>query len=246
MAPQAGPVDRELLERMCVALEHRGPDSRGVFLDEHDRARHPATASHRPRHRRSADLQRGRVGRRGPQRRDLQLPRAARPAARRGPRFATQGDTEVIVHLYEEEGARLRSPPARDVRVRALGPAAAAAASGARPDRQEAALLRLQPRRVYVRVRTARAARGPRRSGPTIDPSAVDCFLAYGYVPAPMSIFSAVRKLPPAHTLLLEDGRVTIERYWQPRLFEEAHRSRTHGSCGSRSGMPSGTPLAGD
>ena len=34
MAPGCGPVDRELLERMCAALEHRGPDSRGLFQEQ--------------------------------------------------------------------------------------------------------------------------------------------------------------------------------------------------------------------
>ena len=38
------------------------------------------------------------------------------PAARAATRFATQSDTEVIAHLYEEEGAALRPAPARDVR----------------------------------------------------------------------------------------------------------------------------------
>ena len=33
MSRGAGPIDRGLLERMCVALEHRGPDSRGLFLE---------------------------------------------------------------------------------------------------------------------------------------------------------------------------------------------------------------------
>ena len=52
-------------------------------------ARHPAAARDRPRDRRPADLQRGRHRRRRPQRRDLQLPRAARASSSgRGHRFA--------------------------------------------------------------------------------------------------------------------------------------------------------------
>jgi asparagine synthase (glutamine-hydrolysing) len=47
-----------------------------------------------------------------------------------------------------------------------------------------------------------------------VDFSAVDRYLAYGYVPAPASVFRSVRKLPPAHTLLWEGGRVDLERYW--------------------------------
>src|SRR5687767_15656572 len=30
----SGPVEQSLLERMCSVIEHRGPDSRGLFLDE--------------------------------------------------------------------------------------------------------------------------------------------------------------------------------------------------------------------
>jgi asparagine synthase (glutamine-hydrolysing) len=49
-----------------------------------------------------------------------------------------------------------------------------------------------------------------------ISPAALRLFLRYGYVPAPLTIFSAARKLPPAHYLICERGRVTIQRYWDP------------------------------
>ena len=39
-----------------------------------------------------------------------------------------------------------------------------------------------------------------------IDPEAIDAYLAYGYVPAPLSAFRGVRKLPPAHLLVFQDG----------------------------------------
>jgi asparagine synthase (glutamine-hydrolysing) len=59
----------------------------------------------------------------------------------------------------------------------------------------------------------AEVAALPRR----IDPAAVDDFFAYGYVPDPGSIFAGIRKLPPAHFLLLSrDGTVPApQRYWQ-------------------------------
>ena len=80
------PADPATLVRMCAALEHRGPDSRGLHVGSRRRPRHPAPARHRPGHRRPADLQRGRLRRGRPQRRDLQLPRAARaPRACRAP-----------------------------------------------------------------------------------------------------------------------------------------------------------------
>src|SRR5258706_1033089 len=49
-----------------------------------------------------------------------------------------------------------------------------------------------------------------------LDPDALSDFLSYGYVPFDRSIFSGIRKLPPAHRLLYdaETGRVALERYW--------------------------------
>jgi asparagine synthase (glutamine-hydrolysing) len=51
---------------------------------------------------------------------------------------------------------------------------------------------------------------------PPIDRSAVRDFLFHGYVPAPGSIYSGIRKLPAGHVLCWQDGKVLIERYWDP------------------------------
>ena len=55
-------------------------------------------------------------------------------------------------------------------------------------------------------------------AAPLIRPQAVDDFFAYGYVPEPGTVFEGIRRLPAAHTLLLDrSGRPPlIERYWQP------------------------------
>src|SRR5918999_1418929 len=53
-----------------------------------------------------------------------------------------------------------------------------------------------------------------------IDPDAVETFLAYSFVPAPLSIFREARKLPPGCTLVWEEERgdaIEVERYAQPR-----------------------------
>ncbi len=51
---------------------------------------------------------------------------------------------------------------------------------------------------------------------PEVDASAVRDFLLHGYVPAPKSIHRGISKLPAGHLLIWQDGRVRIERYWQP------------------------------
>ena len=113
-------------------------------------------------------------------------------------------------------GARARAGRGaeRDVRVRRLGRAPAAAAARPRPGREEAPLLRRGRRLAQLRLGAAGPDGGP--GGPAeIDPSSIDCYLAYGYIPAPWSIWRDVRKLRPAHTLVWENGRTTTERYWQ-------------------------------
>jgi asparagine synthase (glutamine-hydrolysing) len=51
---------------------------------------------------------------------------------------------------------------------------------------------------------------------PEIDRSAVRDFLFHGYIPAPKTIYQGISKLPAGHTLTWENGRVRIERFWQP------------------------------
>jgi asparagine synthase (glutamine-hydrolysing) len=59
---------------------------------------------------------------------------------------------------------------------------------------------------------------------PTLDSNAVDSFLALGYVPAPLTIFRSVQKLPPGHLLIWRDGRCEVRRYWQPEMVSEICR----------------------
>lgn len=48
----------------------------------------------------------------------------------------------------------------------------------------------------------------------SVAPHTLMRYLAYEYVPTPESMYSQVRRLPPAHFLLLKDGKLQIERYW--------------------------------
>src|SRR3972149_11822386 len=51
---------------------------------------------------------------------------------------------------------------------------------------------------------------------PDIDPRAIDAFLTYQAVPAPMSVWKGVQALPPAHWLTFDaaSGSGPIERHW--------------------------------
>ena len=58
-----------------------------------------------------------------------------------------------------------------------------------------------------------------------LDLDALEAFLAFNSVPAPLSIFREIRKLPPGHLLTWEDGRVSLERYARPGPLPARHES---------------------
>ena len=50
---------------------------------------------------------------------------------------------------------------------------------------------------------------------PSLNLQALRQYLSFDYVPAPLSIYEGIHKLPAAHTLTLADGRITVEPYWR-------------------------------
>src|ERR687893_689837 len=49
-----------------------------------------------------------------------------------------------------------------------------------------------------------------------LDPDAIEAFLAFNSIPAPLSVYRAARKLPPGHLLSWRDGRPSVTRYARP------------------------------
>ena len=136
-----------------------------------------------------------------------------RAAARAATASATQSDTEVIVHLYEEHGDDLVQRLRRHVRLRALGRAA---------QRRLLARDRLGIKPLYyaevagacVFASEIKALLASGAVGRDLDLQALDAFLAFTYIPAPLTIFRGVRKLEPGHLLVHEAGRTIQRRYW--------------------------------
>jgi asparagine synthase (glutamine-hydrolysing) len=214
LRPPGEVVDPATLAQMCAGLEHRGPDSRGLH--------HEGRAGLGIQRLRVIDLSTGDQPIYNEDRtvvvvmngeiynyRELRAELAAR-----GHRFATQGDTEVIVHLYEEHGADC---------VRHLHGMFAFSLWDERRQQLLLARDRVGKKPMLYTLRDGvltwasemRALLAGADIPREVDPVALDAFLALGYVPAPHSVLRGVRKLPPAHTLLMRDGRVTLERYWK-------------------------------
>lgn len=70
-----------------------------------------------------------------------------------------------------------------------------------------------------------------------IDPAALHAYMRYAYIPAPLTIYRGVRKLPPGHLLTVDPESLTVgalpaaDTYWNARaIIEEAHRDPFVGS----------------
>jgi asparagine synthase (glutamine-hydrolysing) len=132
----------------------------------------------------------------------------------RGHRFRSHTDTEVIIHLYEELGVEC---------LRLLRGMFALAIWDERKQLLFLARDRLGKKPLYYYFDGHRFLFGSEAKAilayPGIsrepDLQALDYYVSFGYVPAPFSVFKGVRKLPPAHYLTFERGRLEVRRYWQ-------------------------------
>jgi asparagine synthase (glutamine-hydrolysing) len=61
-----------------------------------------------------------------------------------------------------------------------------------------------------------------------VDREAFNAYLRVLYVPEPQTMFKAIRKLPPGHTLTLQNSECLIERYYQPVLHIQNHSFAHH------------------
>lgn len=128
--------------------------------------------------------------------------------------FHSDCDTEVLLHLFEREGARS---------LQRLCGMFAFAIWDESSGRLFAARDRLGIKPFYYRelegggLAFASEIKALLELGrPAVDITALRDYLTYKYVPEPKSIYSGIRQLPPGHTLIWADGQSRIERYWTP------------------------------
>jgi len=208
--------DPEVIARMSRRLHHRGPDSDGTF------ERGPVALA--ARRLSIIDLEHGEqpianedgsvvVVQNGEIYNYREL---KRELERAGHRFATDCDTEVLVHAYEEHGDSFLE------RLRGMF------AIALWDDRRRRLLLgrdRFGIKPLYYAAEDGglifaselkAMLEHPGFSRQT-DPRAIAAFLAFNSIPAPLTIYAAARKLPPGHLLAWEGGEVEVRRFARPR-----------------------------
>lgn len=131
----------------------------------------------------------------------------------RGHQLRTNSDTECIVHLYEEKGAAC---------VEDLRGQFAFAIWDKKKERLMLARDRMGQKPLYYTVQNGdfyfsselKSLLEGLPEQPKIDLQAIDLYLSLQYIPDPFSAYEGVFKLPPAHTLVWQNGQVHLECYW--------------------------------
>jgi asparagine synthase (glutamine-hydrolysing) len=205
--------DYDVLHRMCETIVHRGPDEEGLFIK--------SGAALGMRRLRIIDLAGGQQPIFNEDRtvwvvfngeiynfRELRKELEAR-----GHRFRTSADTEVIVHLYEDLGS--------DCVHKLRGMFAFALFD----ERHRSLLLardRLGKKPLHYALSDGNLLFGSEikailAAAPDLSHENSQALLQYfyfGYIPDPMTAFSAIQKLPPGHILEFERGEARVTRYW--------------------------------
>lgn len=215
-----GGGDEAALARMMDRLEHRGPDEAGRHVEpglllgmRRLNVIDPA-GGHQPISNETGTvwvIMNGEIYNYRELRRELMD---------KGHRFTTHCDTEVLVHLYEEEGEagvrRLRGMFAYALWDRA---------------RRRVLLVRdrLGIKPLYYAVLPPAAGEAPRLvfaselpallealPGAALQPAAIARYLNWLYVPGPETLYDGVRQLPPGEWLSIEGGKIDGGRYYDP------------------------------
>ena len=218
-------VARADLQAMCDAIIHRGPDEEGqhlagsVGLGMRRLSIIDLSTGQQPifnEERTAAIILNGEIYNHLDLRRTLQ---------ERGHIFRTQADTEAVLHAYEEYGQECPNH---------LNGMFAFAIWDEKRQRLFIARDRIGKKPLYYyfdgetfvfasEIKSILRYPGIPRE---IDHRALDAYLSVEYIPAPLSIFKNIRKLPQAHWMQLEGGRLQIQRYW--RLYYRASARPAH------------------
>ncbi|MBT6048048.1 MAG: asparagine synthetase B, partial [Candidatus Scalindua sp.] len=216
-------VDKALLKRMCKSLAYRGPNDEGVFVSTNEKSQTSkvqvglghtrlsvidlSDAGHQPMCNEEENIwlvYNGEVYNFKGIKAELEA---------KGHRFKSNTDSEVIIHLYEEEGIdclkRLNGMFAFciwDERLQKLW--LCRDRLGIKP------LVYYWDGETLIFSSEIKGILCDSNVRKEIDWTALELYLTFNYIPAPKTIFENIRKLEAGHYLLAERKTVVTRKYW--------------------------------
>lgn len=208
------PVPETILRQMLGMIRHRGPDEFGIYRDERVNLGNARlsivdlSGGQQPISNEDDSLWivfNGEIFNYQELRPDLE---------RRGHRFKTHCDTEIILHLYEEYGPEC---------LNYLNGQFAIALWDTRKQRLLLARDRLGVRPLFYTLANDQLIFGSEIKtllahpavAAEIDPASLSQVLTFWSVQIPNTIFKNISTLPPGHYLIAQSGQLTIQPYWE-------------------------------
>ncbi|MFA6587815.1 MAG: asparagine synthase (glutamine-hydrolyzing) [Patescibacteria group bacterium] len=208
-------VDPELIKKMADTIKYRGPDDEGHFCQGQIGLGHRrlsiidlSPAGHQPMSNTDATIwivYNGEI---------YNFQELKIKLRKLGYKFNSNSDTEVIIHLYEEYGEKC---------LEHLRGMFAFAIWDSKKHKLFIARDRVGKKPLKYYLGKDFIVFGSELKVFLIDPEvprepdyiAIHHYLSFQYVPNPLTGFKGIKKLPPAHYLIVENGKVRIERYWR-------------------------------
>jgi asparagine synthase (glutamine-hydrolysing) len=224
---RGAPVSRSLLFSMCATLKHRGPDDEGIFVENNVGlgARRLSIidieGGHQPLSNEDGSVWVAHNGE------IYNFPDLREELLTLGHKFKTRTDTETIVHSYEEWGEQC-SRKFRGMFAFALWDGfkkkllVVRDRMGIKPlyytlieNRDSTLVFGSELKAILVHPDVERV----------LEPQAVDLYLTLEYIPEPFSAFKNIFKLPAGASLVYEQGKIRIEKYWDVYREQEKDAS---------------------
>lgn len=221
------PIDRAVLDRMTDMLTHRGPDGRGVFLDQNVGLGHRrlsildlTEAGAQPMSSPDGNAvltYNGEIYNFREKRKELET---------KGHSFRSQCDTEVLLALYEEYGANCLAH-LRGMFAFAIYDKKKQQLFCARDRVGQKPFKYFFDGKTFLFASELKALLAHPACKTSIDREAIHHFLTMMYLPAPLTGFTGIQKLEAGHSLLLDlkTKKLTKEKYWSLDYSEEKNLS---------------------
>jgi asparagine synthase (glutamine-hydrolysing) len=212
-ATRESDITEALVHHMCEQIVYRGPDDEGILVQDgaglgmRRLSIIDLSGGHQPvfnEDRSAWVVFNGEI---------YNFPELRPELEKRGHRFYTKTDTEVIIHLYEEMGAEC---------VQKLRGMFSLAIYDQTKRKLVLARDRLGKKPLHYALLKDKLYFGSEiKSILAVAPGLAEVnaqglleYLYYGYIPDPITVFTGIQKLPPGHLLEFEKGKIHIRQYW--------------------------------
>jgi len=212
--------DKELIKKMLDSIYHRGPDDSGIFIDKNASIGNrrlsiiDVTGGHQPMHNEDETVFvvfNGAI---------YNFPELKLELEKKGHRFYSNCDTEVLVHLYEEYG--------EDFPKKLLGMFSFAIWDSVK----KKAMLSIDPagkkplhyffdNDILLFASEIKSLLNYNKLKVELDSVSLNYLLNLQFIPYERTLFKNVKKLLPGHTLIFQNGNISIKTHWKLEVTED-------------------------